>query len=227
MSSSNCCFLTCIQISQEARCQNDHPSPELRHLRSLFLQAGSRGSFPGGWEGLGLSISPLLAGALRPSSSPGRMVSFHPALLPVDGASSALSLPVSFPARPHHPPSPPSFQAPSGSQASSRGEAKDSALLSSGNADLLEPTEWPQGSPASSSVWREDPGFLSRPCRKRRPSSSVLAREGAGCGSALSPSWHVLVPGDPLRVNTSLSAGFLSATCSHVGYIVSHTEVSA
>ena len=29
----------------------------------------------------------------------------------------------------------------------------------------------PQGSPASSSVWREDPGLLSRPCRKRRPTS--------------------------------------------------------
>ena len=48
------------------------------------------------------------------------------------------------------------FQAPSGSQASSRGEAKDSALLSSGDADLLEPPERLQGSPASSSVWRED-----------------------------------------------------------------------
>ena len=50
-------------------------------------------------------------------------------------------------------------------QASSRGEAKDSALLSSRVAGLLEPPERPQGSPASSSVWREDPGLLSRPCR--------------------------------------------------------------
>ena len=40
-----------------------------------------------------------------------------------------------------------------GSQASSRGEAKDSALLSSRDAGLLEPPERPQGSPASSSVW--------------------------------------------------------------------------
>ena len=63
-----------------------------------------------------------------------------------------------------------------GSQASSRGEAKDSALLSSRDAGLLEPPEWRQGSPASSSVWREDPGLLSRPCRKRRPS----AREDGG-----------------------------------------------
>ena len=31
------------------------------------------------------------------------------------------------------------------------------------DAGLLEPPERPQGSPASSSVWREDPGLLSRP----------------------------------------------------------------
>ena len=62
------------------------------------------------------------------------------------------------------------FQTHPGGQASSRGEAKDSTLLQSRDADLLEPTEWPQGSQASSSVWREDSGLLSRPCRKRRPS---------------------------------------------------------
>ena len=45
--------------------------------------------------------------------------------------------------------------APPGSQASPRGQAKDAALLSSRDADLLEPTEWPQGSQASSSVWFE------------------------------------------------------------------------
>ena len=33
------------------------------------------------------------------------------------------------------------------------------------DAGLLEPPERPQGSPASSSVWREDPGLLSRPYR--------------------------------------------------------------
>ena len=42
------------------------------------------------------------------------------------------------------------------SQASPRGEAKDSALLSSRDAGLLEPPERPQGSPASSSVWSDD-----------------------------------------------------------------------
>ena len=48
------------------------------------------------------------------------------------------------------------LQAPPGSQASSRGEAKDSALLPSRDVDILVPPEWPQGSPASSSLLRED-----------------------------------------------------------------------
>ena len=37
-------------------------------------------------------------------------------------------------------------------------------FLSSRDAGLLEPLERHQGSPTSSSVWREDPGLLSRPC---------------------------------------------------------------
>ena len=57
------------------------------------------------------------------------------------------------------------------SQALSRGEAKDSILLSSRDGYLLEPTKWPNGSQASCGVWKEDSGLLSRPCRKRRPSS--------------------------------------------------------
>ena len=52
------------------------------------------------------------------------------------------------------------------SQASSRGEAKDSALLSSRDTGLLEPTEWLKGSQTSSGVWREDTGLLSRQCMK-------------------------------------------------------------
>ena len=58
-----------------------------------------------------------------------------------------------------------------GSQSLSRGEAKDSTLLSSCDGYLLEPTEWPKGSQASCGVLREDSGLLSRPCRKRRASS--------------------------------------------------------
>ena len=46
------------------------------------------------------------------------------------------------------------------SQALSRGEAKDSILLSSRDGYLLEPTKWPKGSQASCGVWKEDSGFL-------------------------------------------------------------------
>ena len=63
------------------------------------------------------------------------------------------------------------FQTHPGSQASSRVEAKKSALLSSCDGYLLEPIEWPKGSQASCGVWREDSGWLSRYCRKGRPSS--------------------------------------------------------
>ena len=45
---------------------------------------------------------------------------------------------------------------PPGSQASPREEAKDSTLLPSRDADILVPPVWPQGSPASSSLLRED-----------------------------------------------------------------------
>ena len=63
------------------------------------------------------------------------------------------------------------FKVQLGSQASSRVQGKKSALLSSCNVYLLEPIEWPKGSPASLGVLREDSGLLSRPCRKRRASS--------------------------------------------------------
>ena len=88
------------------------------------------------------------------------------------------------------------FQTLPGSQASYRGEAKDSALLSSRDGYLLEPTEWPTGSQASCGVWREDSGLLSRPCRKRRPSS----RDDGGV------SW--------------VSSG----CCAHGGFLTRHDE---
>ena len=62
------------------------------------------------------------------------------------------------------------FQTPSVNQALSRGEAMDSALLSSLDGHVLEPTECSEGSQASCGVWREDSGLLSSPCRERRPS---------------------------------------------------------
>ena len=63
------------------------------------------------------------------------------------------------------------YQTHPGNQASSRREAKNSAVLLSRDGCLLEPTVYPKGSQASCGVWIEDSGFLSRPCRKRRPSS--------------------------------------------------------
>ena len=75
-----------------------------------------------------------------------------------------------------------------GSQSSTRGEAKDPALLLSRHRCLLEPTEWPKGSQASCEVWREDSGLLSRPCRKRRPSS-----RDDGCVSWVFSSWGASV----------------------------------
>ena len=63
------------------------------------------------------------------------------------------------------------FKVHPGSQASSQVEAKNSALLSSCHGYLLEHTEWPKWSQASSGVLTEDSGLLSRPCRKRKASS--------------------------------------------------------
>ena len=67
----------------------------------------------------------------------------------------------------------------------SRG-SQDSAVLSSRDAGLLEPPEWLQGSQASSSVWREDSGLLSRPGRKRRRShreDGGISGVSSSCGA--------------------------------------------
>ena len=80
------------------------------------------------------------------------------------------------------------FQTHPGSQASCRREAKDSALLSSCDGHLLEPTLWPKGSQASCEVWREDLGLLSRPCRKRGPHLAMMgAYRGFSQGAV--PGW--------------------------------------
>ena len=63
------------------------------------------------------------------------------------------------------------FKVHQGSQASSRVEAKHSALLPSCDGYLLEPFEWRKGSQAYYGVLRGKSGLLSRPCRKRRTSS--------------------------------------------------------
>ena len=58
------------------------------------------------------------------------------------------------------------FKVHRGSQASSRVEAKNSALISSCDGYLLEPIEWLKGSQAYCGVLRDVSGFLSRPCKK-------------------------------------------------------------
>ena len=85
-----------------------------------------------------------------------------------------------------------------GSQASSRGEAKNSALLSSWHGYLLEPIEWPKGRQTSCGVLTEDSGFLSRPCRKRRASSRnnrgiswFFSSWGMTCGVSLELQWGI------------------------------------
>ena len=73
-------------------------------------------------------------------------------------------------------------------QASSRGEAKDTALLSSRDGYILELTVWPKMSQASCGVWREDSGLLSRPYSKRRPSSREdwgVSWVFSSCGSSV------------------------------------------
>ena len=75
-----------------------------------------------------------------------------------------------------------------GNQASSRGEAKDTALLSSRDGYILELTVWPKMSQASCGVWREDSGLLSRPYSKRRPSSREdwgVSCVFSSCGSSV------------------------------------------
>ena len=51
-----------------------------------------------------------------------------------------------------------------GSQSLSRGEAKDSTLLSSYDGYLLEPTEWPKGSQESCVASTEGSRLICIPC---------------------------------------------------------------
>ena len=89
-----------------------------------------------------------------------------------------------------------------GSQASSRVEAKHSALLSSCNGYLLEPFERPKGSQASCGVLRGNLGLLSRPCRKRRASS----RDDGGI------SWFFSSCGRKFGVSLKLQRGTQGAS---------------
>ena len=75
-----------------------------------------------------------------------------------------------------------------GSQASSRGEAKDTALLSSRDGYILELTVWPKMGQASCGVWREDSVLLSMPGRKE-VSHLVMTGAYRGFSRAAAPVW--------------------------------------
>ena len=60
---------------------------------------------------------------------------------------------------------------------------------------ILEPPERPQGSPASSSVWREDPGLLSMQAQPLLNLGSVVKNSSANAGDGGSiPSWTRKIP---------------------------------
>ena len=91
-----------------------------------------------------------------------------------------------------------------GSQACSRGETKDFSLFSSHDVYLLEATEWPKGSQASSGVWRVDSGWHSRTCRKRSPQ---LAMTWASPGFPRAAAPVGVFSRGTTRISGSLSCG--------------------
>ena len=101
-----------------------------------------------------------------------------------------------------------------GSRGSIPGSPGESGLVSRGSQGLRSPLESrrgslgaperPQGSPASSSFWREDTGLLSRPCTKRR----LSAREVGGVsGFSSSCSANGGFSRGTTRISGSLSCG--------------------
>ena len=97
-------------------------------------------------------------------------------------------------------------------------------FLSSRNTDLLEPNEWTQGCRASSSVWREDSGLLSRTGRKRRPH---LAMTGASHGFPQAVAPVGVFSRGTTRTSGSLSCGAreLMSPCAWRGGAGHHSRV--
>ena len=96
-----------------------------------------------------------------------------------------------------------------GSQASSRVEAKNSALLSSRDGYLLEPPEWPKGSQASCGVWRENSGLFPRACRNEGPHLEMTGE--SRCFS------RAAAPVGDFSRGTTASSGILSWGARDVG----------
>ena len=112
---------------------------------------------------------------------------------------------------------------PGGSGLAWRG-SKDSAFLSSRDTDLLEPTEWTQGCRASSSVWREDSGLLSRPGKKEGPH---LAMTGASHGFPQAAAPMGVFSRGTMRTSGSLSCGArqVRSPCAWRGGAGHHSRV--
>src|SRR5574340_557842 len=117
------------------------------------------------------------------------------------------------------------FQTHPGRQAFISSGSKEPALLSSRDGYLLELTGWTKGSQASLGVWREVERLVSRPYRRRRPSSRD---DGGGSGlfSSGGPSVRFLARYDgevsePLvgrqgsRVSMRMARGSASLLSSH------------
>ena len=89
-----------------------------------------------------------------------------------------------------------------------RGEAKDSALVSSRDAGLLEPPERPQGSPASSSVWSPwvGPG---------KPNLPLGLRGKAGGGDRVITFWLLWIFVAARRLSLAVVSGGSSLVAVH------------
>src|SRR5574338_1539772 len=107
----------------------------------------------------------------------------------------------------------------------SRVEAKNPALLSSRDGYLLELTGWTKASQASCGVWREVARLVSRPCRRRRPSSlddgGVLGLFSSGGPSVRFLTWYDGEVSEPLvgrqgsRVSMRVARASASLFSSH------------
>ena len=106
-----------------------------------------------------------------------------------------------------------------GSQASSRGEAKDSAIPSSRDAGLLEPPERPQGSPASSSVCGCPGGSTLKPLHLQCSSFYFLLTAVSACISkkhsleSFGETWSHKVPASAFCRSSSLSVSCFVFFC--------------
>ena len=91
------------------------------------------------------------------------------------------------------------------SQASSRVEAKNTALLSNCDGYLLEPIEWPKENQASCGVLTEDSGLHSGPCRKRKATSCDFRRISCFIFELRCTAWDF--SGVMMGISGSLSCG--------------------